>query len=237
MLLANVAAKNGQRADAQGQGKEGLAHGGVHRLAQNHFSISVVHQVVEVGLEIELQPRLGPLQGDRADHQHHQHRQQAQHHHLVDLLHAVLKAPGTHQHSDGHHDHHKYRHDPRLAHQRSKFRADPRGVQAHKVALRHFEAVQHQPAGHRGIEHHQQIVARDAKPAVDVPLAALGLQRLEGQGDALLAGPAHGKFHHHHRQAQNHQKQQIHQHKGRTAVFAHYVRKSPHIAQPNGTPR
>ncbi len=109
------------------------------------------------------------------------------------------------------------------------------GVQAHKVALGHFQAVQQQPPGDDGVEHHQQIVARDAKPAVPVPLGSLGLQHVEGAGDAPLAPPAHGQLHDHHRQAQDHQEQQIDEHKGPAAILTGDIGEPPHISQPDGT--
>ena len=230
MLLADVAAEDGQGTDAQGQGEEGLAHGGVHRLAQDEVSLGVVGQVVEVGHEVELQALAGTLQQNGVDRQHHHQGQQAEHHHLGDLLHAVLQALGADEHAQHHHDDHKDRHQAGLAHEGAELIAHAGGVQAYKIALGHFEEVQQQPPGDGGVVHHEQVVARNAEPAVNMPLGALGLQGVEGQGDALLAGPAHGKLHDHDRKAHNHQKQQIEQHERRAAVLSGNIGEAPYVA-------
>ena len=106
----------------------------------------------------------------------------------------------AHAHADEHHKGHKQGHDPRLAHELTELSGHPVGIQAHKVTPGGFQAVQQQPSGDDGVEHHQQIVARNAKPAVPVPLGPLGLQHVEGAGNAPLAPPAHGQLHDHHRQ-------------------------------------
>ena len=110
---------------------------------------------MEVGHEVELQALAGPLQSHGAEHQHDHHGQQAQHHHLGDLLHAVLQATGADEHAQHHHQDHKHRHQAGLAHQGSKLIAHAFGIQAHKVALGHLDKVQQQPARDGGIEHHQ----------------------------------------------------------------------------------
>ena len=234
VVLPNVAAKDGQGANAQGEGEERLTHGGKDGLAQNHVSIGIIHQIVKVGLEIEFQALGSAVQGHRAEGQHHHHQQQAEHHGLVDLFHSVLKSPGADQHTQQHHDHHEYGHQSRLLHQRGVLVGYPHRIQPGKIPLCHLGKVEEQPAGHRGIKHHQQIVARNTNPAVQVPSAALGLQRLEGQGNAPLAGPAHRELHYHDRQAHDHQKQQVDQHKGRTAIFTRDIRKSPYVSKPDG---
>ena len=48
-LLADVAAEDGQGADAQAQGEECLAHGVVDRRAQNKSAVRVICQVMEIG--------------------------------------------------------------------------------------------------------------------------------------------------------------------------------------------
>lgn len=235
-LLANVAAEDGQSSDAQRQGEEGLTHGSVDGLPEDEVTLSIVHQVVEVGHEVEGQALHAALQSEGAHGQQHHHRQQAEHHGLIDLLHAVLQAPGDHQHAAHHHQDHEHGHEARLGEHVAKLLAHTSGVQAVEIPLGHFDAVQNEPAGHGGVEHHQQVISRQAKPAVPVPAGALGLQRLEGPGHALLAASAHGKLHHHHRQAHDDQKQQVHHHKGGPAVLAGDVGEPPYVAQPDGAP-
>ena len=76
MLLANVAAEDGQSADAQRQGEEGLTHGGVDGLPEDEVALGIVHQVVEVGHEVEGQALHAALQGERTHGQQYHHRQQ-----------------------------------------------------------------------------------------------------------------------------------------------------------------
>ena len=192
---------------------------------------------MEIGLQVEGKALPRPVQRDGAHRQQNHHCQQAYHHDLVDLFYAVAQTSGTNQHTSQHHYDHKQRHQARLAHELAELASHSIGVQTDEVALGHFDAVKHQPAGHRGVEHHQQVVARDAEPAVPVPLASLGFQRLEGLGDPPLASPAHRELHDHHRQAKNQQKQQVDQHKGRPTVLPCDVREAPHVSQADGTSR
>ena len=83
MLLANVAAEDGQSADAQRQGEEGLTHGGVDGLPEDEVALGIVHQVVEVGHEVEGQALHTALQGEGTHGQQYHHRQQAEHHGLI----------------------------------------------------------------------------------------------------------------------------------------------------------
>ena len=53
-LPADVASKDSHGADAQAQGEEGLAHGVIDRPEQAEISFGVVHQVVEIGDQVEL---------------------------------------------------------------------------------------------------------------------------------------------------------------------------------------
>ena len=128
MFLADIATEDGNGSDAQGQGKEGLAHGGKDRLTQNPVALSVVGQVVEVGLEVEPQALLRPVQQDGVHRQHHHQDQQAHHHHLVHPLHAVAQALDAHQHADAHHNDHIQRHGAGRAHQLNKLSGHPFGI-------------------------------------------------------------------------------------------------------------
>lgn len=134
-----------------------------------------------------------------------------------------------------HHNRHKHRHQNRLPHERAKFRLHTRGIQAHKVAPHHLDKVVQQPAGDGGIEHHEQIVARDAEAAIPVPLGPFWFEHMERTGDALLAGTAHGELHDHNWQSHDEQKQQVDQYEGRAAVFSGDIGEPPHISQSDGT--
>ena len=67
-----------------------------------------------------------------------------------------------------------------------------------------------------------------------MPLAALRLQQVKGQGCALAAGPSNCKFHDYDGKSQYQQEYQVYQHKSGPSVFAYNIREPPHIAQTNG---
>ena len=94
VVLPDIASKNRHRAYAQRKGKEGLSHGCKNSLTQAESAFGVVHQVVEVGLEIEFQSRHSSRQRYSPNRQT-THDQQADHHNLSDLFHTVLKAHGA----------------------------------------------------------------------------------------------------------------------------------------------
>ena len=93
-----------------------------------------------------------------------------------------------------------------------------------------FEKVVQHPAGDIGIVHHQQIAAQEGKPSVNMPLGAGLFQCAIGQDSAFAAGPANGQLHRQHWQPQDHQHDQIQQHKQPAAVLPDDKREPPHIA-------
>lgn len=97
--------------------------------------------------------------------------------------------------------------------------------------LRH---VGEHPPGHRGVEHHEQIAPGDAHPLVLVPVSARRLQHVEGAGDGALGTAAHSELHDHDGQAQDHQKDQVHDEEGRASVLAGDVGEAPDVAEAYG---
>ena len=85
------------------------------------------------------------------------------------------------------------------------------------------------PPGDDGIEHQQDIVARDGKVPHDMPFASFRLQFPAGGKNTLPGGAAHGVFHRHYRNAQDHQEQQVDQNKKASAVLSRHVRKTPYV--------
>ena len=67
-----------------------------------------------------------------------------------------------------------------------------------------------------------------------MPVAALGLQLLEGDDHTLPAGSPHRKLHGHDGQAQHDQEKQVNKHERRAAVLAHAVREHPDVAHAHG---
>lgn len=103
-----------------------------------------------------------------------------------------------------------------------------------KVAYDKFiEVVQH-PAGHRGVVHHQKAAADDAEPAVDVPLAVLGLQGLVAFHGALPAGPAYRQLHGQNGHAHDDEEQYVKEDEDAAAVCAGYIGKFPHVSDADG---
>ena len=96
-----------------------------------------------------------------------------------------------------------------------------------------IEVAQH-PAGNGGIVHHEKIAAGNAEPAVDMPLAALGLQGLIALHRTLAAGAAHGQLHGQHGHTHDHQEQQIEKDKDTAAVGAGHIGKLPDVADTDG---
>ena len=90
VLFADVATENGQRTDAEGEGEECLSHGGVDRLPQHKIAVGIVHQIVQVGLQVEFQTlrRAGGVSARTTSTTSTASRQIIM---TGDLLHAILK--------------------------------------------------------------------------------------------------------------------------------------------------
>ena len=180
LALFHIAAVDEHARAVDGQGEEGLSHGVIDGAEQPKAAVGIVHQVVEVGHQVELHALHGTGKGKGADGQHYQQGQQAEHHGLVDLLHAVFQAAAADQHTQHHHDAHEQKLNSYVALHGAESVFHTGGIQAPEFAGSHLEEVKQQPAGDGGVEHHQQVIARHAEPAVPVPLAPLGLQDLKG---------------------------------------------------------
>ena len=231
-LPADVAAEDGHGANAQAQGEEGLVHG-----AHNHVAQAHVHGPLQVGHQVEGQALRAALHKDAVDGQDYHNGQEGKHHKLAHPLQAVLQAHGADGKAGNDHHQHIAHHGHRVAQHLVKQFPYPGGVCPHELACGGVHKIVEHPAGHRGVEHHEQIVARHGHIAVEVPLGALGLQLLIEPHRALPAGPAHGKLHGHDRQAHDNQEKDVNQHKGAAAVLAHHVGELPDIANPDGASR
>ena len=190
--------------------------------------------MVQVGLQVELHTGHGAGQGQAAHGQHHDQAQQRQHHPLGNALQTLLQAHAAHgkTHDDGHG--HPGADLKGVGQHIAEHAAHGLRVQPVKGAGEELEEVIQHPAGNRGVEHHQQVAARQAEPAVNVPFAARRLQLFVGAHRALAGGTAHGELHGHHGHAHHDQEEQIEQHKGAAAVVAHHIGEAPHIADADG---
>ena len=93
------------------------------------------------------------------------------------------------------------------------------------------------PSRHDRVKHQQHIVSGDGKVSHDMPFRAFWLQGPVGRKNTFSRGSPHGVLHGHDRYAQNHQKQQINQHKQAASALSHHIRKAPHIADADGAAR
>ena len=171
------------------------------------------------------------------DRQHRDEAQQTQHHPLGDPLQPALELEAAHQeaaqHRDGHPDNHFNGAGPHGV----EHAVHRRALQPIEHAAGELEKVAQHPAGHGGVVHHQQAAARHAEPAVEVPLAAGGLQGLVAQHRAFAAGPAHRQLHGEDGHTHCHQEQQVEQHEHPAAVLPGDIGELPHVADAHRTPR
>ena len=108
------------------------------------------------------------------------------HHNLRDALHAFLQAHTA--------DAEAYKTDEQQPTEHLqgvglKRREDAAGVfrgHAIKLAGAHLEGIGYHPTCNGGVEHHEDIVAGDGKPLVEMPLRPFWLQDVEAPCAALL---------------------------------------------------
>ena len=231
-VFAQVTAENQHAARTDGQREERLAHGGVHGV--HGVAQTLAEELVEVGQQVEGQAVHAAGQGDCAHAQHEHDDEQRAHHDFRDALHTLLQAEAADEHAQHHDDGHVHEHLAGAGEQRVEdlaalFRRDAGELPG--CALHH--EGEH-PARHRGVEHHEQVVADQAKPLDAVPLGALGLERVVAAGDALLACAAGGELHHQDRQAEDEKKHQVHKDERAAAVLAGDIGEAPDVAQADG---
>ena len=135
--------------------------------------------------------------------QNNEQHQKRRHHKLGDSLKALLQAEADH-HKTGHHvDRHPESHPGGVGQHGAERAGDGSAVQAGECPGEELEEVAEHPARHRGVVHHEHVASDHAEDAVDVPPAALGLQRPVGLNGAAAARAAHGQLHGEHRGAHN----------------------------------
>ena len=231
-VLAQVAAENQHAARTDGQREERLAHGGVHGV--HGVAQTLAEELVKVRQQVESETVHAAGQGDRAHAQHEHDDEQRAHHDLRDALHTLLQAQAANEHAEHHDDGHVHEHLAGVGEQgvedlAALFRCDARELPG--CALHH--EGEH-PAGNGGVEHHEQVVADQAKPLDAVPLSTLGLERVVAAGDALLAGAAGGELHHQNRQAEDEKEHQVHEDERAATVLTGDIGEAPDVAQADG---
>ena len=227
--LADIAAEDSHRADAERQREERL----IHRGNDNIGDAALLH-TAEIRNQIEAQTLARAFGQDAVDRQNNHDGQQNDHHHLGNALQTALQTERVDHKADDNDRNHADRHNHRLAeHFRKGCLHLLTGRTDKSAADRQVEVVQH-PAAHGGVEHHQQVVADHRQIAVDVPLAARLLERLIRPHRTFLARTADGKFHRHDRQTEDEQEQHIAHDERAAAVLTDHPRKLPYVAHADG---
>ena len=225
LLLADVAAEDGQRAHADAQREEGLAHS-----SEDYLAHAMLRDFAEVRIEIISQALSAARQHDGVDSEHQHQQDEADHHRLCDALYAIFYAQIAHAEADHNDNSHVACHSQRILQQAAKNSVDALCVQTGEIAYRHFiEEVEH-PAADSGVEHHEDDVAGDGDIFEQMPFSTLRLKRVEGFCRAASAGAANGELCYHDGQAQKQQKAQINEHKGCAAILTCNKRKAPDVA-------
>ena len=220
-FLANIAAKNSHGADAETQGEECLIHCTHHHTGGD---------LGKVGQEIESKALFGAGKPHGVDGQNHHQTQQRHHHILRDPLQTALQVEAEDGKSDDDHDDHKEHIHTGI------------GDHGHKSQIRGLtdeepvEIIQ-DPTGDHGVKGHQTNVAEQCQITVDMPFLSGLLKLLIHTDGTCLGSTAQGELHHHDRESQQKQADDINQDKPAAAVLAGHPRKFPDIAAADGAAR
>ena len=229
VVFADVAAENRHGADAETQGEEGLIHG-----AYDHITHPDVRHSLKIRDQVEGQTLGAAGQGHAVEGKYPHEKNQGHHHPLGDTFQTLLDAKRYDGEAEHHNDAHIECHFAGGRQHFPKFCFNSGGVQPCVYASGGVHKILEHPAGYGGVEHHQHDIAQQAHIAVPAPFAS-GLQLpIHFQG-AFLSGPAHGKFHGQHRNAQRQKKQKIDQHKRTAAVLPGHPWEFPDVADADGT--
>ena len=174
MVSGNVASEDCHGADTEAQGEEGLSHGGVY-----HLEPAVFLDLAKVGNEIEADAFSRARQSDTAYAQQNKDKKQRDHHDLGDPFHAVLQAHAADTEADKNNNNHPERHGAGLRQHLIKDTANLIRRQSGEFSPEHFYNIGQHPAGDRGVEHHEQIVACHGRIGKQMPFRVFRFQYME----------------------------------------------------------
>ena len=159
--------------------------------------------------------------------------EQSAHHDFDHALHALLKPERAHAEASEGGDKRPEKHDARTGKQIGK---DSRHlIHGNGKRARHGgPAVIHHPSGHGNVEHHERVGAYDAEAAEIAPFGT-GLEFTKGAGHVSPGSAPDGEFHDENGQPHAEKKHKIGDKKNSAAVFARNKRKTPYIAESDGT--
>ena len=167
----------------------------------------------------------------------HNKTEQAEHHDLGNSLDTVLDADTADENSGGDRDDHKERHFTGIAEHVRKDIRDNVGFNGIELSGQEFHEIIQHPAGDRCVVHHQQIASGDAEPAVNMPLAALRLERLVALDHALAACAADSQLHRKDRSSHDDEEEKIKEDEYASSVLSCHEREFPDISDTDGTAR
>lgn len=206
LRLADIAAEDGQGADAEAQREERLPHG-----RKDDFLYAVFHDLVEIRIQIILEANLAVRQHDGIDDEHGHQQEQAEHHPLRDALDAGLNAEVADAAAEQHDENHAAGHRDGVGQEAAEDGTDAVSIEPVKGPRRHLVKIVEHPAGNRRVEHHEQQIARDGPVLVPVPFRPLRFQHIEGHRGTAHARAADGELRDHDGQAEDGQEYQINQ--------------------------
>ena len=154
---------------------------------------------------------------------------------MGDPLQTLLDPKGNDGEARDHDEPHVERHGARICQHSAEHTLHGSGVQPLEFSGGCADEVLQHPAGHGGVEHHQQHISCQAEVAVDVPFGA-GLQLLVQMDGTFLGSPAHGKLHGQHGNADEKQAQQVDQHKSAAAILT-VIQEISDVADADGAIR
>ena len=112
---------------------------------------------------------------------------------------------------------------------------DGLGVHRGKPAEEVVPRERQHPAGHGGVEDHQDGASGAEDARRDLPSVGIGMrQRFRRAVQRASARASDRQLHHHQRQTHHDQEEEVERHEARAAVFAGDERKTPDITEADG---
>ena len=184
-------------------------------------------------LQIEAQTGGGAGQRAAADAEAEQQQEQSGHHQLGDPLHSLLQSEVAGDRTDQNGQQHISDIASRRGEKTVEITDDFLFIpQSGHRTVQVVDRIGDHPAGHGGVEDHQESAAGEEHRSRPVPLEGTSLrQGLVGAIEIAPAGAAERKLHHHHGKAEHEQENQIDQYEKRAAVLAGHERKTPDVAE------
>ena len=228
----DVAAENRDAADPEAEREERLPH-----RRDDHVEQPYILNRFQARLKIEAQPLPRSRQQAGTDAEPEKQQQQTAHQNLGDPLHTAPQPERAHQRRTHHRNQHIADHLLRRSEEVVEERPDLFGRETGDAAGEIFAGVGNHPAGHRGVEDHQNDVPGEEKHSetAPVPFPGRGQHRI-GSDDVPAAGAPQRQLHHHDRIPQRDEEEEVDQHEDRAAVLPADEGEAPDVPEPDGAP-